>query len=563
MKTPEYVATVTRIYRKYIDLAYKGDNYSIEEKDLKDLLQVFNRGNFSTGHLGSEPNKDLIFSKKPNNMGLYLGNISNYNPTKGYITIELNQPIAIGDQICIEGESGNYTVSELIKNNSNLKTAELKSIVKLGRMKGNIKIGSKVYKTSSKTLSDNCRITYSKNANFKRIPIDCCIEIKKDTYISVKLKTYDAPFYDGIKIVYTSDVKPEISINRPTTKDTIVEQFSKIGNTPYKINNIVVNIEDGLFINIKTINEVRRNAIQLLMQTIISSTISNRKVSNFPTSTYKAIKNKTEPTVSILLQTIHTNYDYSLLKGFDNLYIPLKYLANKKYKNILKPISEKFNMYVYMPTIIKANYKNLMLNNLDEIIENYNIKGFVISNVAGIQFLKKYMKSNKFKFIANYTMNIFNNFTIKELKNIGITEITPSIEANSDLLHNLIDNSPLPTELIAYGRAVLMNSSYCLLGKTNKCYPECKMKCTSGNKYYLKDRLGICFRILPDNMQTVTSIYNSKITSIDTSDFNISSLRIDILDENIEEINNIASVVKSRKKIEGKNYTNGNLKREI
>lgn len=140
MKTPEYVATVTRIYRKYIDLALKNEKYIISEQDRKDLLQVFNRGGFSQGHLISSPNKGLVFPEKPNNMGLYVGNISNYNPSKGYITLKLNEPLAIGDTICIEGESGNYTISELMIKNKNVKIASLKSIVTLGRMKGNIKI---------------------------------------------------------------------------------------------------------------------------------------------------------------------------------------------------------------------------------------------------------------------------------------------------------------------------------------------------------------------------------------------------------------------------------------
>lgn len=48
MKTPEYVATVTRIYRKYIDLAYSNNKFVVDEQDQKDLLQVFNRGVFSS-----------------------------------------------------------------------------------------------------------------------------------------------------------------------------------------------------------------------------------------------------------------------------------------------------------------------------------------------------------------------------------------------------------------------------------------------------------------------------------------------------------------------------------
>ena len=47
MKSPEYVATVTRIYRKYIDLALSDKPYVIDEIDKKELIQVFNRGGFS------------------------------------------------------------------------------------------------------------------------------------------------------------------------------------------------------------------------------------------------------------------------------------------------------------------------------------------------------------------------------------------------------------------------------------------------------------------------------------------------------------------------------------
>ena len=71
------------------------------------------------------------------------------------------------------------------------------------------------------------------------------------------------------------------------------------------------------------------------------------------------------------------------------------------------------------------------------------------------------------------------------------------------------------------------------------------------------------FRIIPDNIQTVTTIFNSKITSICAQDFDIDFARIDILDENICEINNIIQTVKSGKRFSGKDYTNGNLNRII
>lgn len=71
------------------------------------------------------------------------------------------------------------------------------------------------------------------------------------------------------------------------------------------------------------------------------------------------------------------------------------------------------------------------------------------------------------------------------------------------------------------------------------------------------------FEILPDNIQSVTTMFNSKTTSIVSGEFNTSSVRIDILHEEISEINNIINTVKSNKRFEGKDFTNGNLNREI
>lgn len=71
------------------------------------------------------------------------------------------------------------------------------------------------------------------------------------------------------------------------------------------------------------------------------------------------------------------------------------------------------------------------------------------------------------------------------------------------------------------------------------------------------------FRILPDNIQSVTTIFNSKTTSISPKDFNVDFARIDILDESIDEINSIINVIKPGNRLEGIEYTNGNLNREI
>ena len=63
------------------------------------------------------------------------------------------------------------------------------------------------------------------------------------------------------------------------------------------------------------------------------------------------------------------------------------------------------------------------------------------------------------------------------------------------------------------------------------------------------------FEVMPDNIQTVTSI--------SSKDFGIDFARIDILHESIPEINKIVEIVKNGKKLQGKDFTSGNLNREI
>lgn len=581
MKNPEYVATVTRIYRKYIDLAEKSffqNDYKVDESDRKILLQAFNRGMSSTGHLSDEPNRNLIFKDKPNNMGLFLGKVQKYNKNKGYITVKLQEPIEIGDTVSLEKESGSYNISELMIKDKNIKDTKIGQTVTIGRMKGNINLGDNIYKISSKKL--NSIAHESINGEHRKVPLNCTISIKHNEPLKIRIK-YDTnlsksssylDIYSNLDISYSSNVMPEIAQNRPLEKDTVIAQINKTTDSIFEFANIDVDLDSDIFLPkfSATLNELRRNVLNLAYDFAVSNVKRNSLDCSPDTidSNCKVNGNtNSSKTISVLLNILNTDFDYSNLEGFNNVYIPLKYFTIKKYNEILKVLEQKFNVYIYMPTIIKSNYRNLFFNNIEKTISNYDIKGFVISNISNLKLLENVLTCNDFELIANYTFNIFNLYSVNELKNLGINRFTVSPESTKEIIDNLCNSSLccnyLPSELIVYGKTPLMNMNYCVLGKTNKCYPTCSSKCMSGNSYYLKDRLNMKFRILFDNIQTVSTIYNCKTTSISSDGFDIACSRIDILDESIDEINNIVNVVKSGSRLEGKEFTNGNLNREI
>lgn len=554
MKTPEYVATVTRIYRKYIDLANSGKDYIVDDTDKKALMQAFNRGGFSTGHLTSESNTNLIYKEKPNNMGIYIGNVSHYNSNKGYITLNLNDRLSIGDTISLEHETGKYRVSELMLNNRNIDVASSEQIVKIGRMKGNIKPGDKIYKLESKSLISVAKSSYSfENVKNK---LTCNITIKENTPINIEILGKN-----NISVSITSDIYPSQAINNPITKERIITQFSKTGNTPFEFENINVILGNDLYVNISDINELRRMSLHKLEKTIID--LKKRSLSrSIPNITFKENnKNSKNKKTSLLLNTLDINTNYSLLEKVDNIYIPLKYFKDNNYSNVLKNITSSFNTYIYIPTIIKSNYRNIFISIIDMALSKFNIKGFVLSNIGTIQMLEKY--KDNYEFIGNYTLNAFNNISISKLNKLGLSKITLSPELNESNVKEICSTKTPNLELIVYGNIPVMTCGYCLLGKSNKCYPKCNASCKKDDKFYLKDRLNFNFRIIPDNLQTITTIYNSKTTSISHTDLNIDSVRIDILDENILEINKIISLVKTGNRFEGKDYTNGNFNRDV
>lgn len=560
MKTPEYVATVTRIYRKYLDLAQSNESeYKTNPQDKTELLQVFNRGGFSSGHLESTPNKNLIYKNKSNNMGIYLGSVSNFNNNKGHISLTVSKDsdvtVRVGDKISVENkkhETSTYTISELMIQDKNVPQATCGDKIKIGRMKGDISVGDKIYKIADKLLTTSALETLNKEN--RKINLNCKMIVKRNQ--PVELYVSDSNSHE-VKI--TSDIIPVEAINAPITQERLSAQLSKTNNTPFHFENIEIDLDDGLYIQgISAINELRRQALAQYEALLVQSFRRNIELPRLDINPAKNVS--TNKKISVLLNILNQNFDYTQLHGIDKIYIPLKYFVLKDFKNVVAELTENFETYIYMPTIMRNNYHKIISNNLSNILEQYKIKGFVLSNIGNIELLNDY--KNKYEFIYNYTLNVFNNLTIAELADASKTTVTLSPELNKSDLQTFAKTS-CSTELIVYGRTPLMNSNYCLLGKSNKCYSACPHLCNSTNKFYLKDRIGFLFRVIPDNVDTVTTIYNSKITSIEHDEICVNSARIDILDESISEINNIINIVKTGKKLEGQEFTNGNFAKMV
>lgn len=560
MKTPEYVATVTRIYRKYIDLALSDNDYIVDKNDLHDLMLAFNRGGFSKGCLGGDDNHDYVFEEKPSNQGLYIGNISKIDKKNGLISLKTNEPLDIGDTFLVQQEDHKYTISEILKNGSHVKSAAIGDLVTIGRVKGKLELGDKVFKINSSIISKEIK-EFNSHEHVK-IPLVANFKALIGKPLELEVVSLDEPgnTYFGLSTTISNEIQPIEAISNPISKERLIEQLNKTTDTNFEFKQINIEMDDNIYIpKISSINALRRDALNTLYQKGINN-FTRILPSKLPST--ELVHQHVFPSIrtySILLNSISNSMDYSSLKNVDRVYIPLKFFIKKEFESKLLEISQFTDCYIDIPTIVRDNFRNVFYNNFDEKVNKFNIKGLVISNLSGIEFMMKYV--GKLDIVSKYTLNIYNNHTIDELKKVGVNRVTVSPELDTDNLIDLCNNSSLPTEFLVYGKLPVMHIQYCPLGNSNKCYPTCSMKCKTSNRFYLEDKLGYKFEFVPDNMQTITKIYNSKINSIDYAKFPFDSCLISITDE--DNLDEIIYNVKNNIKFEGKNYTNGNLNKFV
>lgn len=568
MKSPEYVSEVTKYYRKYIDLVTENIKLPNEEilkiieteinkqnsktfmTDKEELTQVFNRGGFSLGHLSNERNEHLISSQKSNNMGISAGKIKKINQNKGHLFFETKTLLNIGDKISINNNL--YTISELMINGKNQKNVPKNSFVEIGRMKGPIKINDSIYKMSDNNLSNELRLTFENNKEYKKIPLTAIVTVKSNQPITLEVFGTPGTIYKNYSYKAVSNIFPEKALHSPVTEERILAQISKTGSTQFKFLDIKVNLDDNLFIpKISALNDLRRAALDGIENVAIKSFTRclTRKAPNkkeIEINESSSLKKSTN--ISLLLNAIDLSFDYTSIKNIHRLYIPLRFFVDKRYNKILINICESQNVYLYMPNVIRDTL-NLDLNS---ILNKFKFKGVVISNISQIKHFPN------LDLIGNYTLNTFNTHSAQKLENLKISTYTISPELNKDEIICMQDLTSLQSELIVYGKIPLMTNNYCYLSKNNKCFKGCQMHCLK-DKYYMKDRLGFKFPLLPDYTNSTTTIFNSKITSIKYLSLNIENLRIDILDEDPTEIQNIINKIKKGERFEGKEYTNGNI----
>lgn len=483
MKTGTTIGFITRLYRKLIDHYERNEEIALTEEENKELLSLFNR-EYTSGYLFN--NKDIMNIKSPNHIGIRIGKVIDITPKKIKIKLEdeLNQEDGIRFYNSKLGMTANYIYD--IKDNLINKGGK-DDIIYLDN-KINLEKEDIVYKTvDSKLLKE------LENYDEKKISIDIKVNIKN----SILELILD----DNENTVINSDNIVEKAINSGTSEERIIEQLSKLGNTPFILNNIEINKTDNIFIPISKLNELRRKAVEELIS--IRENKSKNIIINKEDSVDK-INVDSNRKISVLVRNAE-QLGAALSENVDYIYVTDKDLYNK-YK-------DNKNIYLRLPRVI---------NNF----EDYNNERLLIGETGSIN---KYKDNNEL--VGDYYLNVVNSRYIDYLRNNNLKRITLSVEANIDNIESIITNSGNSgIEVIIYGYIEVMIMKYLPLRKL--------VKYVENNKYYLKDRNGEKYKL--EEIDNLTRIYNYKPNNLDNDierlmNIGVINYRIELLDETKEE----------------------------
>lgn len=463
MKSPEYVATVVGIYRKYLDRFYEYGKYTVEEQDRKNLLQIFNRGGFTSSYLKGEYKDNVMAGNIPKHQGVAAGviqgtnrrgNIGKLAPASG---VELEQ----GDIFEIHPEtkrretintsSGDLTGDRLRPISGTVTFLEKNSdgTLNFGDIKGVVNKGDKVYRIISsgqiKAAGETFKYVDFDGGKFRRKQgVKAVLEAKVGEYMKLTLETLD-----GLVKTEKKDegYTVEEAKGEGTSADVISEKLSKTGSTPFEVAEVSCNLSHNSYIPASRLNQLRREAFEDLeteikrrykRMAISQSDMPDGEIAEAPEEIQRSLP---DGTVEIYLyhtedlfstnveQTIRTIAKIKETKI--RLLIPLGEMVDGEHQDIWEKINKQANeqgleIMFYLEHISKGHLDRLLEENFDEAVDLVRRTGNKIY-VGNIGWIEPF-RNRGTQVYGDFGLNICNETSAGAYAILGMSKWINSLE---------------------------------------------------------------------------------------------------------------------------------------
>ncbi|WP_338103371.1 DUF3656 domain-containing U32 family peptidase [Methanolapillus millepedarum] len=503
MKKPEYVAGVVSVYRKLIDryaAAHENDpsrkNENLKTKsvgptlDEREILKkLFNR-DFTSGYFVKNPKNELMSRKLPYNKGFLIGKITDVDPKRAQISVQLAAALSSQDGISI-GDLGKetdgvedprqgfvvkkmYVSRKMVSEASPGDTVNILAPVLFEGENNRYmpKAGDSVYKTFDFNLQRNIQKT------LPEIPIeDIRLQIESLTLknkttdekddaiaefiekltpqnpvqIPVRMKCFVCPGFaleisaadkEGNEIKIESDYIVQPAIKNPFSKESAVDMLSKLGPSVYAVLSADAEVIDDCFVPVGVFKETRNKALRALLAARIRKSKPNLKETLLALNETKSVPSQNQISHSLALSiSVYTKESVAaaLAGGADRIYVggdvfidPLtkeKYgLTLSDFKELIAELnaSDLEKIYWKMPFVTKEEDFDDLYPTFSTLSE-LGISGILASNPGVYHFVRTKF-GEKFRIATDSAFNIFNSEAAELFLDGGVSSVALSPE---------------------------------------------------------------------------------------------------------------------------------------
>ncbi|PWJ61135.1 MULTISPECIES: U32 family peptidase [unclassified Fibrobacter] len=497
LKSPEYVAAVTRAYRKALDNSVA----DLNAKDLEPLEVLFSRG-LTTGWLDGDNHQELVDGTFSNHHGLYLGRVAKVERSSVFVELSdkfisdfMDEGLPYpGDGILIE--DNNFGVSlgsrlysaEIVKNAHNKRGDGMRGLGPLLRLDfgrdfdtRKIAKGMDVFRNDSPALEKELRKTFTDRTLEVKTPINMSLEGSVGN--PLKLKVWMPKYAVEVR----SETVLEQAKNAGDIEGLARKELGGLSSTAYELGYLEVALQGTPFVPGKVLRTMRQQAVQKLDEARLAwhdlkINASRGKQFLQDISAKHAPAKAERPEISVL---VRNPQQISALKGLDIDNVIMDFDWGVKYDEPLEQIRD-LGFKAGMATLrIHKPGENHYLKKILELCPDFAL----VRNLGSISILK----DSGIPLKGDYSLNAANSASYDWLLSQGLDTLHPSWDLNSvqlfDLLKN-IDGRRLELTLHQYMPA--FHSEYCAFARgltTGRRFPECGKICTQ-HKVEILDHKG-------------------------------------------------------------------------
>ncbi len=491
MKRPEYAAVVVRAYRMAIDAALESREIDIE--DLKRQTEaIFTRG-FTGGHLLADAQSDRMNQLWPGNAGVEIGKVLAFDKDRKRMRIHIEEPLHVGDEIQIRrtDKSVGARVEFIEIGRARVKEAEAGQDVTMN-MQYDVRPGETLYRTVNEVLLKQARATYARQV--QRVPVKMEVRILKDTSIEMVLIDVNG------NRASAKGQRPEPALKRALDKERVEAQVSKLGDTPYLVSHVNLELDEGLALPMKALNALRRECVEALDKMRETRYAHRADTVSHPIEENEEIGQAgyTYPTFNVQVYT-HDQLLSAVDEGGVNILVSTLELLKEA---IELKVPGGFKVY-FAPGRIVRDFEFEAFEANIEIIQKAD------GLWAGTYGMLQWAQSKNLHVAGiGQGLNVFNRISVKAHCKAGyISTLSPEMTLEQI---KAIDSGSCGLEAMVYGRQTVMVTEYCPISATlSKGQVGCGL--CENNQYGLQDKKGAIFPVMRSNKQCRTQVLNSKI----------------------------------------------------